>query len=367
MERYGPETYGERGADLYDAWYQDVLDPGASVDLLVELADGGPVLELGVGTGRIALPLAGRGLEVHGIDASPAMLEHLRAKPGGDRVHTHLGDMGEVAVDAEFRLVFVAANTLFMLASQDEQVRCFQVVARRLTPGGRFVVEAQIPDPALYGRPQDVRAQRVDTDSVVLAARRFDPVTQRLVAQQIQLSEAGARLVPGVLRYAWPAELDLMARLVEARALHRHQRPARVRLPAPHPPGALTRGRRGSAGAQPAPPRPYREAGGSFPPSRGPARRRCGGTADQLGRGLKRAEQASDTVRKAKHRPSQGGKVGVDDFADEQGGVEGLKDKADRLKDIAGGEGDMGDKGRDAMDEFRGQDDEDDEDDELDR
>ncbi len=213
MERYGPETYGERGADLYDAWYQDVLDPGASVDLLVELADGGPVLELGVGTGRIALPLAGRGLEVHGIDASPAMLEHLRAKPGGDRVHTHLGDMGEVAVDAEFRLVFVAANTLFMLASQDEQVRCFQAVARRLTPGGRFVVEAQVPDPALYGRPQDVRVQRVDTDSVVLAARRFDPVTQRLVAQQIQLSEAGARLVPGVLRYAWPAELDLMARL----------------------------------------------------------------------------------------------------------------------------------------------------------
>ena len=217
MERYGPETYGERGADLYDAWYQDVLDPGACVDRLAELASGGPVLELGVGTGRIALPLAGRGLEVHGIDASPAMLERLRAKPGADRVHTHLGDMGEVAVEGEFPLVFAAVNTLLMLASQDEQVRCFQAVASRLVPGGRFVVEAQVPDATLYTARQEVRAQRVDTDSVVLAVRRFDPVTQRMSAQQIQLSEAGVRLVPGVLRYAWPAELDLMARLAGLR------------------------------------------------------------------------------------------------------------------------------------------------------
>ena len=152
MERYGPEAYGERRADLYDAWYEDVLDPEACVDRLVELAGGGPVLELGVGTGRIALPLAERGLEVHGIDASPAMLERLRAKPGADRVHTHLGDMGEVAVDDEFPLVFVAANTIFMLASQDQQVGCFRAVASRLAPGGRFVVEAQVPDAALSPR-----------------------------------------------------------------------------------------------------------------------------------------------------------------------------------------------------------------------
>lgn len=221
MERYGPETYGERGADLYDAWYQDVLDPGPCVDLLAELAGGGPVLELGVGTGRVALPLAERGLEVHGVDASPAMLERLRAKPGAERVHTHLGDMAEVGVEGQFPLVFVVVNTLLMLATQDEQVRCFQSVARRLAPGGRFVVEAQVPPPALYSAPQEVRAQRVDTDSVVLAARRFDPVTQRMVAQQIQLSEAGTRLVPGVLRFAWPAELDLMARLAGLRRCHR--------------------------------------------------------------------------------------------------------------------------------------------------
>jgi SAM-dependent methyltransferase len=217
MERYGPETYGERGADLYDAWYQDVLDPDACVDRLVELAGGGPVLELGVGTGRIALPLARRGLEVHGIDASPAMLDRLRAKPGSDRVHTHLGDMAKVPVDGEFPLVFVAVNTFLMLPSQDEQVACFQAVARRLAPGGRFVVEAQVPDPTLFATRRQVRAQRVDADSVVLVACTFDPVTQRMDAQQVQLGEAGVRLVPGVLRYAWPAELDLMARLAGLR------------------------------------------------------------------------------------------------------------------------------------------------------
>jgi SAM-dependent methyltransferase len=221
MERYGAETYGELGADLYDSWYQDILDPGDCVDRLVELAAGGPVLELGVGTGRIALPLAGRGLEVHGIDASPAMLERLRAKPGSEGVHTYLGDMSKIAVDGEFPPVLVAANTLFMLASQDEQVDCFQAVARRLTPGGCFVVEAQVPEPRRYATRREVRAQRVDTDSVVLVASTFDPVTQRMEAQQIQLGEGGVRLVPGVLRFAWPAELDLMARLAGLRLSQR--------------------------------------------------------------------------------------------------------------------------------------------------
>jgi hypothetical protein len=129
--------------------------------------------------------------------------------------------MGEVAVDGEFPLVFVAVNTLFMLASQDAQVRCFQTVARRLAPGGRFVVEVQVPDSTLYRARQEVRTQRVDADSVVLVARRFDPVTQRMEAQQIQLSEGSVRLVPGVLRYAWPSELDLMARLAGLRLSQR--------------------------------------------------------------------------------------------------------------------------------------------------
>jgi SAM-dependent methyltransferase len=221
MQPDGAETYGERGADLYDAWYQDILDPGPCVELLAELAEGGPVLELGVGTGRIAVPLAARGLEVHGIDASPAMLERLRAKPGGERVHAQVGDMAEVAVDGQFRLAVVAVNTLFMLDSQDQQVRCFQAVARRLVPGGRFVVEANVPNPALWRDRQGVRAQRVDSDSVVLSVQRFDPVDQRMVAQQIQLTEAGIRMVPGVLRFCWPAELDLMARLAGLRLTDR--------------------------------------------------------------------------------------------------------------------------------------------------
>ena len=221
MEGYGADTYGDRGADLYDTWYQDVLDPADCVERLAELAGSGPVLELGIGTGRVALPLAGRGLEVHGIDASPAMLERLRSKPGAERVHARTGDMAEVAVEGEFPLVFVVANTFFMLPTQDQQVACFAAVARRLAPGGRFVIEAQVPDPDLYRERQNVRAQRVTVDSVVLAARRFDPVTQRMDAQQVQLTQEGVRLVPGVLRFAWPAELDLMARLAGLRLADR--------------------------------------------------------------------------------------------------------------------------------------------------
>jgi len=128
------------------------------VECLAELAGPGPVLELGVGTGRVALPLVQRGLVVDGIDASPAMLAKLRAKPGGDRVRVTVGDMAEVGVDASYSLVFVVFNTLFALVSQDEQVRCFANVAGRLAEGGVFVVEAFVPDP---GGGQAVRALMV--------------------------------------------------------------------------------------------------------------------------------------------------------------------------------------------------------------
>jgi SAM-dependent methyltransferase len=222
LDRYGPETYGEQVADLYDDWYQDHPDTQVSVEWLAELAGPGPVLELGVGTGRLALPLAQRGLEVHGIDASPAMLERLRAKPGGERVHLSVGDMAEVAVEGSFALVFVAANTLFLLASQEEQVRCFANVAARLSADGVFVVEVFVPGPARYRNGQQLGVTRVTVDSVLLTASRHDPVRQRVDAQQIQLGPgAGLRLIPGVLRYAWPSELDLMARLAGLRLRER--------------------------------------------------------------------------------------------------------------------------------------------------
>jgi SAM-dependent methyltransferase len=218
MEDYGPQTYGERAADLYDEWHRDLPGLDDCVERLAELAGPGPVLELGIGTGRVALPLVQRGLEVHGIDSSPAMLAKLRAKPGGDRVRTVVGDMAEVAVDASYSLVFAVFNTLFALMSQDQQVRCFANVAGRLADGGVFVVEAFVPDP---GGGQAVRPLRVTVDSVLLAVSRQDRVAQRIDAQQVLLGPRGVRLVPGVLRYAWPAELDLMARLAGLRLRER--------------------------------------------------------------------------------------------------------------------------------------------------
>jgi SAM-dependent methyltransferase len=218
MEGYGPQTYGEHAADLYDEWHRDLPGLDDCVERLAELAGPGPVLELGVGTGRVALPLVQQGLEVHGIDASPVMLAKLRAKPGGDRVRVIVGDMAEVGVDASYSLVFVVFNTLFALVSQDQQVRCFANVAGRLAEGGVFVVEAFVPDP---GGGQSVRALRVMVDSILLAVSREDPVAQRIDAQQVLLGPEGVQLVPGVLRYAWPAELDLMARLAGLRLRER--------------------------------------------------------------------------------------------------------------------------------------------------
>ena len=125
MEGYGAATYGDRIAETYDALYEGTLDTEGAVDALADLADRGPVLELAVGTGRLALPLVERGLEVHGIDASERMVEKLRAKPGGDAIRVTMGDFADVGVAGEYRLIFIAFNTLFALLTQDDQLRCF--------------------------------------------------------------------------------------------------------------------------------------------------------------------------------------------------------------------------------------------------
>ena len=216
MEGYGAETYGDRWAEVYDEVHEEPADAGATtaaVGVLAGLARGGRVLELGVGTGRLALPLAERGLEVHGIDASAQMLELLRAKPGGDRVTASLGDLADVDVDGEFDLIFVAFNTLFALTSQEEQIRCFDNVARRMTADGMFVVEAFVPDLARFDRGQTVRASRVETDEIALEVTRHDRATQTLKSQHVVITEAATRLLPVHIRYSWPSELDLMARL----------------------------------------------------------------------------------------------------------------------------------------------------------
>jgi SAM-dependent methyltransferase len=221
MGDYTTSTYGDRIAEAYDEIHPSTADAARAVATLAELAAGGPVLELAIGTGRLALPLVDRGVPVQGIDASEAMVARLRAKPGGDAIEVTMGDFADVGVDGRFALVFVAFNTLFALLSQDDQVRCFANVASHLEDDGVFVVEAFVPDLTLYDGGQRVSAMHVGTDSVRLDASRLDRAEQRVAATHVVLNGEGARLYPIQLRYAWPAELDLMARLAGLRLRQR--------------------------------------------------------------------------------------------------------------------------------------------------
>lgn len=211
MKSYGADTYGERIAPIYDQRHPDVA--AGQVELLAELAGTGPVLELGIGTGRLALPLAARGVQVHGIDASPAMVDRLRAKPGGDEVTVTITDFADFDLAERFPLVFVAFNTLFALTSQQAQVTCFRAVARHLRPGGRFLVEAFVPNLGRFDRGQRVHLQRVDLDGVELDCSVHDPVAQGVTNQHLTLGPGGIQCYPVEIRYAWPSELDLMATL----------------------------------------------------------------------------------------------------------------------------------------------------------
>src|SRR5207237_5808246 len=159
MEGYDASTYGERIADVYDEWYAEAefLETDAVVAMLAELAGAGPALELAIGTGRVALPLAERGIEVHGIDASEAMVEKLRAKPGGVDIPTTVGDFADVGVEASYSLVYIVFNTFFALPTQQDQVRCFRNVAAHLTEDGVFALEAFVPDPTYYAHGQSLR------------------------------------------------------------------------------------------------------------------------------------------------------------------------------------------------------------------
>lgn len=218
---YDASTYGERMAEVYDQWVRVPKNADAVVAFLAGLAGRGPVLELGIGTGRIALPLSQRGVELHGIDASPSMVAKLKAKPGGDRIRITIGDFATVPVEGRFSLVFVVFNTFFGLLTQEDQIGCFEAVARHLVDDGLFVIEAFVPDLSRFDRGQRVEALSVDADAVVLDASVHDRVAQRIVAQHVLMSNRGVQLYPVKLRYAWPSELDLMARLAGLRLRER--------------------------------------------------------------------------------------------------------------------------------------------------
>ncbi len=216
MEGYFAETYGDSFVDVYDEWYGNVGDPFHAAPKVAALAAGGAVLELGVGTGRLAIPLR-RHCEVWGIDASEAMLSRLRARPAGDRVHAVLGDMADPAAclpadHPPFAVVVVAFNTFFMLTAEEEQRRCLASVASLLAPGGLFVLEGFIPgDNIPKTANRVVEPRTIAVDHVVLNAVRHDPETQVLTQQLIEIREDGIKLRPSVLRYAWPHQLDEMA------------------------------------------------------------------------------------------------------------------------------------------------------------
>ena|ERR1051325_973445 len=218
-ESYTRSTYGDRIADVYDDWFTSA--PAEMVTVLKSLAAPGPVLELGIGTGRIALPLAAEGIAVHGIDASKAMVAKLRAKTGGDRIPVVIGNFTEVPVDGSYSLIFVVFNTFFALTSQEEQVQCFTNIAKRLQPGGLFLMEAFVPDVTRFTHGQIIQATGIDMDCVRLEASQHDAMHQRVFSQGMLITKHGVELYPVQIRYAWPAELDLMARLANMRLRQR--------------------------------------------------------------------------------------------------------------------------------------------------
>jgi hypothetical protein len=214
------DSFGEAAAAVYDEALRGTEE--STVSLLHELARGRPALELAIGTGRIALPLAARGTPVDGIDLSPAMVAKLRSKPGGEALAVSMGDFADVGIEGTYGLIYIVFNTLFNLLSQEEQVRCFENVAVHLDADGLFVVEAQVPTylSDLRGH-QHVNAEAVEVTRVVLDVGHHDPVTQHHYENHVVLTPEGLRFYPVVQRYAWPSELDLMARIAGLRLVDR--------------------------------------------------------------------------------------------------------------------------------------------------
>jgi SAM-dependent methyltransferase len=221
MENYEPGmSFGEETAEIYDD--EPRGDEESAVSFLEHLAGGGPALELAIGTGRIALPLAGRGIRVDGIDISPAMVAKLREKPGGDQMSVTMGDFAEVPVPGAYRLIYVVYNTFNNLLTQDDQVRCFENVAAHLTDDGSFLVEAS--SPRFFYRlrnDQHVDAEAIEVDEVRLDVLRHYSATQTIEETHVRLTNEGVRLFPIVQRYTWPSELDLMARIAGLRLKER--------------------------------------------------------------------------------------------------------------------------------------------------
>jgi SAM-dependent methyltransferase len=221
-----PGLFGRLWADNYD---HGELDPRPAVDFLAALAPAGPALELAIGTGRVALPLAARGLTVDGVEASPEMVAKLRAKAGGADRHIVVGDMADVPVTGPYPLVYLVYNTLFNLVREQRQRDCFRNVARVLAPGGAFVIETFVPDPADFDRDEQVQVREVTEESATIRMHQYDRDAQTFVRQTIRFDRDGVHLGPFAMRYCWPDQIDEMAQAAGLRLTERyadwHRRP----------------------------------------------------------------------------------------------------------------------------------------------
>jgi len=207
-------SYDEDSPEMFDA---AAVDP--AVDLLAELAGDGAALELGIGTGRIALPLSARGVPVHGIDLSPHMLARLAAKPGADAIGVTTGDFATARVDRTFRLAYLVYNTIMNLTTQDEQVACFQNVAAHLESGGHFVIEVEIPQ--LQRLPPGDTVRAFDVTPGHLGFDEYDIAAQILYSHHYKVADGRLEFSSAPFRFAWPAEFDLMARIAGLSLAHR--------------------------------------------------------------------------------------------------------------------------------------------------
>jgi SAM-dependent methyltransferase len=206
--------FDERTAARYDEQSADMFEPGAVdpvVEVLAKLAGGGRALELGIGTGRIALPLARRGVPVHGIELSRAMAARLRAKPGGEAIGVTIGDFARTTLDQRFTLAYLVRNTITNLTTQGEQVDCFRNVAAHLEPGGYFVIEVYIPE--LQRLPPGETIHTFTKTATHLGFEEYDVAAQLAVSHHYWLIDGRIETFSSPHRYVWPSELDLMAQM----------------------------------------------------------------------------------------------------------------------------------------------------------
>jgi SAM-dependent methyltransferase len=207
-------TFDERIARSYEARWPELFDPavvGPAVDLLAEVAGTGAALELGIGTGRIAIPLRRRGVPVHGIDLSRHMVAELRAKPGSEDIGVTIGDFATTRVDGSFRLAYLVRNTITNLTAQQEQVACFRNVAAHLEPGGCFVIEVYVPE--LRRLPPGETVHAFTVTPTHLGFEEYDVATQIAVSHHYWVVDGRLETYSTPHRYVWPSELDLMAQL----------------------------------------------------------------------------------------------------------------------------------------------------------